>query len=236
MRHYFLSLLIVGVSLIASGCEKKAAVKPPDLGTNVTTTVVMKKDMPVMESAVGTQTSVNLTQALNPTRVSSDVTRVRLPFPAHVARRLRLGQPVELSSFDAPDKTADGRIIEIRPALNSSTDSMDVIVQVQATRAWSPAGSIRGDIVMTVDKGALVVPEQAIAVRPAGTVVYTVENGIAKAHSVVTGITRNGLVEIRTGLKAGDTVVVDGASLLTDDAKVHVRNTDSSVPTGQKQP
>lgn len=236
MRHYFLPLLIVGLSLMAAGCEKKEAVKPPDLGTNVTTTVVIKKDMPVVESAVGTQTSVNMTQSLNQARVTGNAARVRLPFPAHVARRLKLGQPVTLTSFDAPDKTADGRIIEIRPALNSSTDSMDVIVQVQTTSTWSPAGSIRGDVVMTVDKGALVVPEQAIAVRPAGTVVYTVENGIAKAHSVVTGITRNGLVEIRTGLKAGDTVVVDGASLLTDDAKVHVRNADSSVLPGQKQP
>jgi RND family efflux transporter MFP subunit len=162
---------------------------------------------------------------------------VRLPFPANVARRLKIGQAVALSSFDDPDKTTNSRISAIRPALNTSTDSMDVIVEIRNAQAWSPSGSIRGEVVMAVNQGALAVPEQAIAIRPAGAVVYTVENGVAKAHTVVTGITRNGLVEIRTGLRAGDTVVVDGASLLTDGAKINVRNADSSgTPPGQKLP
>lgn len=236
MRHYFLPLLIACLSLAAAGCEKKEAVKPPDLGLNVTTAEVIRKDMPVVESAVGTQTSISLTKALDPTRVAAGVSTVRLPFPAHVARRLKIGQPVTLSSFDDPGKTTNGRINEIRPALNTSTDSMDVIVEIHGGSAWSPSGSIRGEVVMAVNQGALAVPEQAIAIRPAGAVVYTVENGIAKAHSVVTGITRNGLVEVRAGLRAGDKVVVDGASLLTDGAKITVRNTDSSAPQGQKQP
>lgn len=236
MRHYFLPFLIASLSLAAAGCEKKEVVQPPDPGINVTTTAVISKDMPVMESAVGTQTSISLTKALDPTRVANRVSRVRLPFPAHVARSLKIGQSVTLSSFDEPGKTTNGRIAEIRPALNASTDSMDVIVEIQAARAWSPTGSIRGEVVMRVDKGALAVPEQAIAIRPAGTVVYTVENGVAKAHPVVTGITRDGLVEIRTGLQAGDTVVVDGASLLTDGAKINVRNTGGGEPQGQKLP
>ncbi len=44
MRHYLLPLLITCLSLAAAGCEKKEAVKPPDLGINVTTTEVIKKD------------------------------------------------------------------------------------------------------------------------------------------------------------------------------------------------
>jgi multidrug efflux pump subunit AcrA (membrane-fusion protein) len=236
MRHYFLPLLITCLSLAAAGCEKKEAVKPPDLGLNVTTAEVIRIDMPVVESAVGTLTSLSLSKALDPTRVTTGVSTVRLPFPAHVAGRLKIDQPVTLSSFDEPDKTANGRIVAIRPALNTSTDSMDVIVGIHGARAWSPSGSIRGEVVMAVNKGALGVPEQAIAIRPAGSVVYTVENGTAKAHTVTTGITRNGLVEIREGLRAGDTVVVDGASLLTDGARINVRNADSRAPQGQKQP
>jgi multidrug efflux pump subunit AcrA (membrane-fusion protein) len=236
MRHNFPLLLTICLSLAAAGCEKKPAVIPPNPGINVTTAVVIRKDMPVVESAVGTQTSISLTRTLDPTRVASGNATIRLPFPSHVARRLRIGQPVTLSSFDDPDKPANGRILEIRPALNASTDSMDVIVEIRGTRAWSPTGSIRGEVVMVVNKDALAIPEQAIAIRPAGPVVYTVDNDIAKAHTVVTGITRNGLVEIREGLQAGDKVVVDGASLLTDGARINVRSTDSSAAQGQKQP
>lgn len=236
MRHYFLPYLIVCLSLVAAGCEKKEAAKPADPGINVTTTTVIKKDMPVAESAVGTQTSLSMAKALNPTRLGRGVPTVRLPFPTHVARKLKIGQTVVLSGFDEPDKTARGRISDIRPALNASSDSMDVIVEIPTTRDWSPSGSIRGEVVMSVNKNALAVPEQAIAIRPAGAVVYAVENGIARARDVETGITRNGLVEIRKGLRAGETVVVDGASLLTDGAKLKLRNSDSSVPKGRTQP
>jgi hypothetical protein len=235
MRRSFPLLLITCLALAVAGCDKKEAVKPPDPGINVTATEVIRKDMPLVESAVGTLTSLSLAKALDPTRVAADASTVRLPFPAHVAGRLKIGQSVALSSFDDPGKSINGRISAIRPALNTSTDSMDVIVEIQGARAWSPSGSIRGEVVMAVNKGALAVPEQAIAVRPAGAVVYTVENGSAKAHSVVTGITRNGLVEIREGLRAGDTVVVDGASLLTDGAKINVRNAGAAAQ-GQKQP
>lgn len=234
MRNNFLPLLIICLGLAAAGCEKKEAAKPQDLGLNVTTTQVLSQDMPLVESAVGTQTSGSLT--LDPTRVAAGVSTVRLPFPTNVARRLKIGQAVELSSFDEPGKTTQGRIRAIRPALNSSTDSMDVIVEIRDAQAWSPRGSIRGEVVMEVNRGALAVPEQAVAIRPAGAVVYTAEQGVAKAHTVTTGITRNGLVEIRTGLRAGETVVVDGASLLTDGARINIRNAERSASPGQKQP
>jgi membrane fusion protein, multidrug efflux system len=236
MRNYFSLLLAIGVALGVNACDKKEAIKPPDTGINITATQVMRKDMPVVESAVGTQTSVSMAKALDPTRVSAGAATVRLPFPAHVARRLKIGQRVSLSSFDDAAATANGRIIDIRPALNTTTDSMDVIVEVSGDRAWNPRGSIRGEVILAVNKGALVVPEQAIAIRPAGAVVYSVENDTARAHTVVTGISRDGQVEILQGLKAGDTIAVDGASLLTDGARVSVRSADKNTPPGQTQP
>lgn len=222
MRNYSIFILAICIGLAA--CEKKEAVKPADKGTNITTVRVVRKDMPIIESAVGTQTSLSIARALDPTRVAAHASTVRLPFPAHVARNLKIHQPVTLSSFDNPHKTAQGRIIDIRPGLNTSTDSMEVIVAIGNDRVWNPSGSLRGEVVMAVNKGALVVPEQAIVIRPAGTVVYAVEKDRVQAHTVVTGVSRDGLVEIRSRLKAGDTVAVDGASLLTDGAKVNVNN------------
>ena len=224
MRKYFLLTLTLCMGLAVGACEKKEAVKPVDKGVNITTAQVLRKDMPVVESAVGTQTSLSMAKALDPTRIAAHAPTVRLPFPVHVAGNLKIGQHVALSSFDKPNQTIPGRIVEIRPGLNTSTDSMEVIVEISNGQAWNPSGSLRGDIVMAVNKGALVVPEQAVVIRPAGAVVYSVEKGAAQAHTVVTGVSRDGLVEIRSGLKAGDTVAVDGASLLTAGAKVNVSN------------
>lgn len=224
MRKYFILILITCMGLAVGACEKKEAVKPEDKGVNITTAQVARKDMSVVESAVGTQTSLSMAKALDPTRIAARAPTVRLPFPAHVVRNLKIGQQVILSSFEKPDQTTPGHIVEIRPGLNTSTDSMEVIVEVSNGRGWNPSGSLRGEIVMAVNKGALVVPEQAVVIRPAGAVVYSVEKGVAQAHTVVTGVNRDGLVEIRSGLKAGNTVAVDGASLLTEGAKVNASN------------
>ena len=224
MRNYFILILMTCMVLAVGACEKKEAIKPEDKGVNITTAQVVRKDMPVVESAVGTQTSLSMAKALDPTRVAARAPTVRLPFPAHVARNLKIGQKITLSSFENPDQSTQGHIVEIRPGLNTSTDSMEVIAEVGNDRRWNPSGSLRGEIVMAVNKGALVVPEQAVVIRPAGAVVYSVEKAAVKAHTVVTGVSRDGLVEIRSGLKAGDTVAVDGASLLTDGAKVSINN------------
>jgi multidrug efflux pump subunit AcrA (membrane-fusion protein) len=59
--------------------------------------------------------------------------------------------------------------------------------------------------------------------RPAGTVVYVIEEGRAVQRVVETGLQRDGVVEILSGLKAGERVAVDGAGFLTDGAAVEVK-------------
>ena len=75
---------------------------------------------------------------------------------------------------------------------------------------------------------AVVVPETSVVLRPAGTVVYVVENNTASQRVVTTGVRQNGGVEILGGLKAGETVAVDGAGFLTDKAAVTVKQPDGS--------
>jgi len=69
-----------------------------------------------------------------------------------------------------------------------------------------------------------VVLEQAVVLRPAGTVVYVPEGDKVKERKVQTGVQRDGESEILTGLKPGETVVVDGAGMLSDGAKIKVRD------------
>ena len=56
--------------------------------------------------------------------------------------------------------------------------------------------------------------------RPAGEVVYVIQDGVAHQRIVKTGVRQSGMVEITEGLKAGEVVAVDGAAFLTDQAKV----------------
>jgi multidrug efflux pump subunit AcrA (membrane-fusion protein) len=225
MNRLTLSVLLAGLALLATGCGKKEADKPIEKIVNVTTAVAVKKDLPITESAVGSTTSLSVAQALDPNSMRRGTLTIRLPFPEHVARQLRIGQSVRLTSFDDANKTAAARVTEIRPALNSNTQTMEVIAELPAGHEWYSIGSVRGEVVVAVRRGATVIPEQAVVLRPAGSVVYVPEGDLAKERTVQTGQMRDGETEILTGLKAGETVVVDGAGLLSDGARVKLRET-----------
>ncbi len=223
MKIELLSALLVSFAVLASGCGNKEAEKPAEKVVSITTATVKKKNLPVVESAVGSTTSLGMAQALDPTQVRPGTYSVRLSFPEHVARLLRPGQSVRLTSFDDPGKAAFAAVKEIRPALNSTTQSMEVIAELRGGREWYSVGSVRGEVTVGVHNGALVVPEQSVALRPAGTVVYVQEGDVARQRVVKTGILREGEIEILEGLKEGETVVLDGAGLLSDGAKIRVR-------------
>jgi len=222
-------LLTLLVGLV--GCGQKDAAKAPERIVNVTTASVEQKDLAVVESAVGNATQLGVAQALDPTQFRRGTFTVRLPFPEQVARQLRIGQSVKLTSFSDPGKAATATVKEIRPALDSSTQTMEVIAELPGGREWYSQGSVRGEVVVGVHRGALLVPEQAAVLRPSGTVVYVPEEDTAKERVVKTGLVRDGRVEIVSGLKPGETVVVDGAGLLSNGAKVRVLNAPAAGST-----
>ena len=223
MNRVILAVLLTGLAVLVAGCGKKEADKPIEKFVNITTAVAIKKDLPVAESAVGSTTSLSVAQALDPNSMRRGTFTIRLPFPEHVARQLRIGQSVRLTSFDDASRAATARVKEIRPALNSSTQTMEVIAELPAGQEWYSIGSVRGEVVINVRRGAIVVPEQSAVLRPAGSVVYVPEGDIVRERAVQTGLLRNGEIEILAGLKAGESVVVDGAGILTDGAKIRLR-------------
>lgn len=208
---------------LLAACGPNEPPKPPEKVVNVTVAAVVQKDLQLIESAVGRATSLGYAQALDPTRVSRNSLSIRLPFPEHVARQLRIGQRVRLVSFDNPDRDASATIREIRPALDSTTQTMEVIAELPGDKAWYSAGSVRGEVVIGVKRGALLVPEQAVVLRPAGSVVYVTDGDVVRERTVTAGVVRDGAIEIVTGVKRGETVVVDGAGLLSDGARIRIQ-------------
>lgn len=215
--------VLLALLVATAGCGKKEEQKPPEKIVNITTAQVVARDLPLTESAVGSETWVSQAETYDPTRDLARRFYIRLPFPLDIVRRLRIGQPVTLTNFEDGRKTT-GVIREIRPALSTMTQTVEVIAEVSKPAGWRPAGSVRGEVTLEVHRSMPVVPEQAIVLRPAGAVVYSVSDDVAHAHPVKTGIQREGIVEILEGVEPGWTVAVDGAALLSDGAKVSVRN------------
>ena len=224
MSRPILWIALLSFIAVTAGCGKKEEPKPPEKVTNITTAQVVARDLPVTESAVGSETWVGKADSYDPTRDLARTFYIRLPFPLDIVRRLRIGEPVTLTNFEDGKKTT-GVIREIRPALSTMTQTVEVIAEVKNPAGWRPAGSVRGEVTLEIHRHVPVVPEQAIVLRPAGAVVYSISDNVAHAHPVKTGIQRDGMVEILEGVEPGWTVAVDGATLLSEDAKVSVRNT-----------
>jgi multidrug efflux system membrane fusion protein len=90
-------------------------------------------------------------------------------------------------------------------------------------RLW-PGEFVGVTLVLGVQAGALVVPEQAVLSAQQGTFVFVVDpDGTAKQHAVTVERTVDSLAVIGDGLAPGTLVVTDGQLRLTPDAKVEIR-------------
>ncbi len=154
---------------------------------------------------------------------TSENLRIRLPFPESVAQRIKPGQAVTLSTPTAPGASVRGKIEQVLQTVGSTNRAFEAVVEVKNPGGWKPGASVNGAVIIEEHEQAVVVPEVSVVLRPAGKVVYVIDNGKAVQHIVTTGVIQDGQVEILQGLKAGELVAVDGAGFLTDKATVSVK-------------
>jgi membrane fusion protein, multidrug efflux system len=160
---------------------------------------------------------------------TSEFLRVRLPFPETVASKIKPGQAVTLLSPLSPDKTIPEMIEEIRPQVGTGNRSIEAIVKLNNPGGWRAGSSVDARVVVGERKGIVSVPAISVVLRPAGKVVYVVENGTAQQRIVETGVRQDGYVEINSGIKSGETVVLDGAGFLTDKAAITIQGAASQT-------
>jgi len=165
--------------------------------------------------------------------ISNQRLRAHLPFPEGIAAKLQRGLKVRLSTPTSPDDVTP-TIRELKPMIGETNRSVDVIADVMNQPGWQSGASVNGTVILGERAAAVVVPEQSVVLRPAGEVVYVIRDGVAEQRIVKTGLRQSGKVEIVEGLKAGELVAVDGAALLTDQAKVTVQEAPSAEPQGQQ--
>ncbi len=168
--------------------------------------------------------------------ISNARLRANLPFPESVGPRLKIGLPVRLTSPLAPDTPVDGEIEDIRPTVLEGSRAIEVIARINNPGQLRGGGSVDAAVVTGSREGALVVPEQSVVLRPAGKVVYVVEDGKVRQQLVETGNKQGGMVEIVKGLQGGETVALDGAGFLSQGAAITIKSASPPAGTGANRP
>lgn len=148
--------------------------------------------------------------------------RAELPFPETVGHQLQVGQKVVLKSPNEPGLVHETEIVRIRPQVGNVNRALVAIAVMDNPGGWRPEGTVEADVIVEARAGAVVVPVVSLVERPAGTVVYVLAGETVREQVVVPGRRQNGWIEVRSGLEPGVFVVADGASYLTDGARVNV--------------
>lgn len=152
--------------------------------------------------------------------VGTQQLRARLPFPEGASTRIKVGMPVRLSSPLSPGKVFESRISELRPSITATSRSLDAIVVFANDGSLVGGGSVNAQVVSAVKDNVITVPEQSVVLRPAGKVVYLIADGKALQKIVETGSRKDGKIEIVSGLSGGETIALDGAGFLTNNANI----------------
>jgi membrane fusion protein (multidrug efflux system) len=123
-------------------------------------------------------------------------------------------------SESTPEAAGRGVIREISPLLEAG-GTAPVVAEVTAGAALpAPGEGVEVHVELDPRPDALTVPEEALVISEGGTALFVMEEGTARRRAVTTGGRGDGRIEVISGLAAGDKVVVNGAALLSDGARV----------------
>jgi RND family efflux transporter MFP subunit len=149
---------------------------------------------------------------------------LRFQVPEQDAAPLRQGI-VARFSVGEDEATHEARVTHVAAAANQASRMVDVTANVVNPNhpALRPGAFARVTVPIGSAREAPVIPQTAIRPSEKGFLAFVVAGGAAQQRVLTLGMrTADGQVEVKSGLAAGETLVVRGAEALRDGAKVRV--------------
>ena len=158
--------------------------------------------------------------------VDNRVLELTASVPSARMAALRVGQTFAFTSDALPGTTFSGKVSFINPAADEASRTVKVKTEVPNPSEALKAGLfVKGRVVTGRRPGVLVVPRSALVSWDTVTrraAVFVVEGGAAKRVAVETGAAPGDLVEVVTGLAAGQEVVTRGGFNLREGDRVQL--------------
>ncbi len=146
---------------------------------------------------------------------------VKLP-EKHLAE-ITMNQMVQIANYNVAQDTIYGKISQISPVVNAETRTFQSVLQINnEKRLLRPGMFIKAYILSEKREGTIVIPKETVISRQDGKVVFTVENGIATENKITTGLENQDVIEVVSGLKVNDRLVISGFETLRNKSKVSV--------------
>jgi HlyD family secretion protein len=158
------------------------------------------------------------------------VVNARAQVPEDAAHLVHQGQSCTFVPVDTALGNFNGTVTVINQAVDAQRRTVEVWCQIDnPTRRLN--GNVFGEVRVVIRQisKAVVVPASAIEIRQGqtmGSVLVVDEKNIAHRVEIEPGEKSDGMVQIKSGVKPGDTVVIEGGYALPDGTQVEVAKED----------
>jgi membrane fusion protein (multidrug efflux system) len=146
--------------------------------------------------------------------------RLVIDVPEPVVGQLHSGQRVDFTVSAFPGVTFPATLQYLGPALRTGSRDVQVEAVVDNSDHKLLPGMFAEGRLMLAEEPGIVVPESALRSSGSLTSILVITEGRAIEHIVEPGGTNHSWVEIHSGIKAGETVVVNPPADLTDGTPV----------------
>lgn len=162
---------------------------------------------------------------------------VKAQFADTVVAKLKVGDPATVRPTDLSGEHITGRVSLISRASDPLNRTVEVWVNLANGAGRLRAGGAAEVVVATEQaKDAIVVPASAVTLDAsngdAGTVMVVDFGNVAHETKVTVGIKTKDLMQIVSGLQAGETVVTQGNYALPDQTKVEINESTDDTEKG----
>ena len=139
--------------------------------------------------------------------------------------RIAVGQPALLTFDSYPGEVFTAKVAEVNPVLDTTSRSMGVKLVLDPPDNRIKIGMYcRVKLITESKAGVVAIPREAIVNRSGQESVFVVNGNTVENCPISVGITVDNMVEVISGLTAGNEVVVSGQTLLDSGSKVNVIN------------
>ena len=139
------------------------------------------------------------------------------------AGAIRPGQTVRFRVEAFPDRTFDGKVAYVSPAVDQATRTFPVEAIVgNSERLLKPGFFAKGIVATKLDEHVQAIPEDAISTLAGLSSVYIVQDGKVRQQTITTGARQGKLVEVVNGLKGTETLATSNLSQLATGTLVRV--------------
>jgi membrane fusion protein, multidrug efflux system len=140
--------------------------------------------------------------------------------------QLNAGTPLVVTAYDRANlrELATGKVLAVDNQIDTTTGTVKVRAQFDNTEnTLFPNQFVNARLLVTTLKNVVTVPTPAIQRGAPGAYVYVINaDNTVSVRQVTTGAVDGNITQVRSGLSAGERVVIDGTDRLRDGLKVIV--------------